>query len=328
MRRFLVAMGAAVLVAISGGDRAAAQSKGPARSQPAPAKPPAARQTPPTQPPHVTHPRVVIQPVVGGVYTYPSLWGPYDYGYSGYGYPYSYGYSGPDYCAPPPIFLPADTLYGPEAMKRFMGMDQWGAPPATGGRAPRLGRAAPRDIAPHDGALKNAARKAAEDQPAKPAEDRATNQGSINLAWKFIGFGDVHFRNQKYSDANERYRSAVRAAPKLADACFRQGFALAAMGRYELAVTAIRKGLELKPDLAKSDFRLAELYGDNQLAKTANVDALAKAAEQEPHDAGLLFLLGVHLYFDKKADQAAPFFKRARELAVGDKSYLQGFLEE
>ena len=65
----------------------------------------------------------------------------------------------------------------------------------------------------------------------------------------------------------ERYRKASQSAPQLADAWFRQGFALSAMGRYDLAVTAIKRGLKLNPNWAKSDFDLKELYGPDKLLR-------------------------------------------------------------
>ena len=118
----------------------------------------------------------------------------------------------------------------------------------------------------------------------------------------------------------------MRAAPQLADGYFRQGYALAAMGRYDLAARAIKRGLGLDPTWPRSDFNNHELYGDNRLAKTAQLDAMAKAAEEKPHDADLLFLLGVLLHFDGQPDRAATFFKRAGQLAGGDDAHLRAFM--
>ncbi len=103
---------------------------------------------------------------------------------------------------------------------------------------------------------------------------------------------------------------------------------MATLGRYHVAVAAIKKGLELEPDWARSDFRLTELYGNNEAAKATVLDALTTAAEQEPNNADLQFLLGVHLYFDGKPEQAAPLFERTRELAGGEKGFLEGFGRE
>ena len=56
-------------------------------------------------------------------------------------------------------------------------------------------------------------------------------------------------------------------AAQLADAYFRQGFALAAMGSYSPAVKAIQRGLAIDPRWPDSPFQLDDLYGPNAAAK-------------------------------------------------------------
>ena len=149
-------------------------------------------------------------------------------------------------------------------------------------------------------------------EPKKGAQ-RGTNAQSVALAQRYIGYGDALFAKQKYVDANQRYRTAANSAPQLADAWFRQGFTFIAQGRFDLALAAIKRGLKLNPNWAKSDFNLKELYGPDEVAKNAHREALAEAAEAKPNDADLLFLLGVHLHFDGQAQRAARFFDRAVE---------------
>jgi len=228
--------------------------------------------------------------------------------YPQYGYPY---YPDSFYYYSAPLYIPAEELYGPEAVKRFMGVDHWFrpqpkvniiVPPAAGGQHPGAAAAAP-----------------------EPKADlRGTGPDSVALAWKFIGYGDAHFSEQRYLDAYQRYRKAARAAPKLADAYFRQGYALAGMGRYDLAVNAIERGLDLDPRWPGSKFDNRELFEGNDLAKNAQLDAMAKAAEQEPHNADLLFLLGVLLHFDDQPDRAEAFFNQAAELG-GHPKYIRLF---
>jgi len=235
----------------------------------------------------------------------------YDHYNQGFVYPHPMQHHVPYYV--PPLFLPSETLYGPEAMKRFMGFAPGPQPRAVVGVA--VDPAADQPVP---------ARAAAEGPPQQNL--RGTNQRSIELAWKFIGYGDAYFGNQKYTDANSRYRKASRTAPQLADGWFRQGFSLAAIGRHDLALKAIKRGLAFEPQWADSDFRLVELYGGNKLAKAAHVDALAEAAEKDPHNADLLFLLGVYLHFDGQPDRATTFFNRSRQLLGGNDSHLTGFL--
>jgi Tfp pilus assembly protein PilF len=103
----------------------------------------------------------------------------------------------------------------------------------------------------------------------------------------------------------------------MAEACFHEAFALMALGRYSQAAKMLKRGLALDPTWPKSGFKLSDLYGENRLAKNAHVDALAKAANLDPLDGDLLFVVGVWLYFDGQLQRAAPFFQRAAQLADG-----------
>ena len=263
------------------------------------------------------------RPVVhwGGAYRVPYSPG---YGYPAYPdyYPAYPGYY-PVYPGwyspyPPPVYLPAEELYGPRAVQRFMGVENWfqqSPSPSTTNIIIQGGGRQAGDAA--DGV-------ADPDDDAKPI--RATNQNALNLAWRFLGFGDAHFANAKYADANARYRKAATAAPQLADCYFRQAYALIAMGRYDLAVGALQRGLKLQPDWPKSGFRNTELYADNPQAKVAHLETLAEASEKDPHNADLLFLVGVMLYFDGKEERARPFFERAVQLLAGNDTHVRAFL--
>jgi tetratricopeptide (TPR) repeat protein len=227
-----------------------------------------------------------------------------------YLYPYSYPPHYREYYYIVPLYVPVEVLYGPWGVRRIVRWDNLNRP------RPNV------DVdVPPQGA-DDRADELEEEEP----NLRGTNRKAVSLAWKFLGYGDAHFSNGKYSEAYQRYRKAVQAAPQLADAYFRQGYALMANGRYDLAARGLRRGLELNPDWASSGFHSKELYGGNQLAKKAHFDALAKAAKENPHDADLLFLLGVHLHFDGKPDRAAVFFRRAAQLAGGNDAHLRGFL--
>jgi hypothetical protein len=217
---------------------------------------------------------------------------------AGYGASYLLPYYGASpYFVPPPLYVPADTLYGPEA-----------------------GSGPPGVIVAPQGKLQNDA--GLDDK--LPA--RGSGHDSLALAAKFIGFGDAHFHTQRYGDAYQRYRTAIETAPGLAEACFHQAFALVALGRYEQAAKMLKRGLALDPGWPKSGFKVADLYGRNALAKNAHVDAMARAANLDPSDADLLFLLGVWLHFDGQPDRAAPFFKRAAQLADGP--HIRAFQEK
>jgi len=323
MRRFVATMAAAVLAAMLGGGWALAD---PPSRQDKPRPPLGNNPHPVTRGNHndgVPRPHYYVY-YPNGLNGYP-----YDaYGYNpyrgyGYGYGYdSYPYASPYYYGPPPIFLPAEELYGPLAMQRFMGVDHWFRP------QPKVNVKVNVTVPPARDNDRVAAagqdKGIAPPAPRKTLPDRGTSPQSNNLAWKFLGYGDALFGQQKYAEANDRYRKASRSAPQLADAWFRQGFAMAAIGRYDLAVGAIKRGLSLDPTWPKSAFDLKDLYGADEMARNAHLDALAKAAEEKPTDGDLLFMVGVYLHFDGQADRARKFFQRAAEIAGDD--YVKAFL--
>jgi len=239
-------------------------------------------------------------------------------------YPYYPSYYYPYY--PPPLYIPAEELYGPGPVQRLMGVDHWFRPKPNVNILVVPKNNDPAGAAGGGGGL-GAGGAAAADPDEADQPGRATNAQAMALAWKFIGYGDAHFAEQKYLQANARYRKAARAAPQLPDIYVRQGYAYLAMGRYDLSADAIRRGLGLDPTWPGSAFTSEELYGDNDLAKGAQLDALAKAAEDDPTNADLPFLLGVFLHFDGQADRAQAFFQRAEQLAGGNDGHIRAFLE-
>jgi tetratricopeptide (TPR) repeat protein len=242
----------------------------------------------------------------------------YGRGYNGYVSPYGVYYNPQagyvEYYLPP-IEYPAELMYGPQAVRRFLGLDQV-TPPTVAARP-----VAPPEVA--EGRAPAAEGEAVELPAPKPRE---SNLASRERAQHFLSAGDGLFREQKHQEALQRYKSAAQAAPDLANAYFRQGFALLATNRYELAADAFRRGLELEPVWPSSGFRLEELYGEADLAKKAHQDALASAALNDPENAHLMFVLGVFLHFDGQPDRARKFFARAKELDARQAGSVDDFL--
>jgi tetratricopeptide (TPR) repeat protein len=167
------------------------------------------------------------------------------------------------------------------------------------------------------GPAMNAPGAAAPQAPLGP-KPRPLNPEALARAGRFLSAGDEHFAAQRYRDANTRYRSATEAAPDLAEAFFRQGQALVAMGQYELAGKAFKRGMKLSDKWPQADFNLTELYAANQVAKTAHLEALAAAAGDNPRDATLLLLVGLQLYFDGQQERSRAFFRKAEPLLAGE----------
>jgi len=251
--------------------------------------------------------------VIGGYY--PPWYGGWGYPgdpYYGYGYP---GYFPPYYLDPgygdplgpyvlPPVTLPAETLYGPQRQWQFLGAPQQ-QPPRTVIVAP----------------------PAAADGLADRARVQPTNGEVRARAGRFLDAGDQQFRDQRYYESLQRYKQAAQAAFDMPDSYFRQGQALVALGKYDQAAKAFRRGLDLDPTWPQSGFRLEALYGQNRAAQGAHLDALAKAAEDNPRSADLLFLVGIQLYFGGQLERSQQFFERAAALAGPQAQHLDGFLK-
>jgi len=232
-------------------------------------------------------------------YSYGSLYGAVPYNSYGYGYaPYPAVY--------PPAVLPSDSLYGPAAAQRSLGMEF---------RNPQ------QPVVDDDVII-------AADPPANvdPADAvRKSNSETRDLAWRFIEFGDARFAAQEFAAALQRYKAAAELAPDVAETYFRQGHTYAILGQYEKAANEYRRGLAHDPDWARSAFQMRELYKDNRAAWTGHLERLAEEALQNQDDADLLFVMGVQLFFDGKKDRAALFFRQADRLSA-DSDYLAGFL--
>jgi tetratricopeptide (TPR) repeat protein len=211
--------------------------------------------------------------------------------YYGYGDYYPYGYS----------FGPG---YWPDETAPYTGPDDGEGPLADGGKAWQPDPPEP-----------------------KAGANRGTSARAKETAWKYIGYGDALFGKQKYAQANDRYRTAARSASQLGAPLFRQGLALAATGRCDLAAAALKKGLKLDPTWPKSDFTLEQVVGPDKGAKKALLDALAAAVEAKPADADRMFVLGVFLHFDGQLDRAATFFERAEKIAGDNVGHIEAFLE-
>jgi tetratricopeptide (TPR) repeat protein len=226
---------------------------------------------------------------VGGYYPYScySYWEPY-----GIYYNPSLNYT--QYYLPP-TYIPAELLYGPQAVARFLGVQS----------APAI-------------VTSPTVRGAAVPAPTRPAV--ATDKGKSNAAAqerarRFLAFGDALFARQQFHQAGQRYRSAIEAAPDLPEAYYRQGFALLAVKQYRLAAKALRIAVELDAQMLLRDHLLATLYGDNHLVKNAHLEQLADAALDNPENGDLYFLVGAFLHANDEGERAVKFLRKALTLS-------------
>jgi tetratricopeptide (TPR) repeat protein len=177
------------------------------------------------------------------------------------------------------------------------------------------------------GAAGAAARDEASPVERGTATVRTSNAESRRKAGLLAEAGDAFFRKQRFHEALQQYKTAARIAPDVADYYLRQGHALVATKRYDLAAEAFKRGLAIDPAVAMSALRLDTLYHDSRLAKHSHLDMLAATALGSPDDADLLFVLGVFLHFDGQADRARKFLERSAALSTGHGDYVRPFLE-
>jgi tetratricopeptide (TPR) repeat protein len=232
-------------------------------------------------------------------------YGPYLDGY-GYGYgfdiaPYSYGYA---QFGVYPLIVPGEQFFLGPAIRGFL----------QNAEARAAANQPPVVIVPPD------AGNGVANPPA--AKLRASNAETLLLATKVIGFGDEHFKHQRYREALDRYRKATETAPDLVEAYFRHGQALAALGKYDVAAAAFKRGMRLSADWPEADFKLRELYGNNQLAQQSHLEAVAGAASMQPADGDLLLIVALQLYFGDQQARALPIFKKAEERLADARLHL------
>lgn len=200
-----------------------------------------------------------------------------------------------------PISTPAEVNYGPQAVQRFIG----------GGDAPAA----------------TPARTLVETPLVRTASTTtASNADTLERAGRWVSIGDNHFGDQKYYEASQRYLTATATAPDDGQAHFRRGHALVALGKYEAASLAFRRGLDVDRSWSDADFRLDEIYGADRVAKEAHLEVLASSALANPRDADLMLVLGIFLHYDGQPERAEKFFRRAAELDSAMAPYTAKFL--
>jgi Tetratricopeptide repeat len=205
----------------------------------------------------------------------------------------------------PPIFAPAEALYGPVAVRRFFGVAEPTSPDVVTARDAFLVR-----------------------KLTEPRKVREASPEYRRKADQFIAQGDMLFREQKYPQAVARYKAAGEMAPDSAEAYWRKGHAYAATKRYELAAASFRRALTLDPDIARGGFSLDSLYGETRMAKEAHLESIAGYCLENTDSADAYFVLGIFLHYSGETGRAEKFFVQAAELAKPDAAYLVHFLPD
>ena len=160
--------------------------------------------------------------------------------------------------------------------------------------------------------------------PAEPRDGKPLRGDARKLAWRFIEFGDKQFRNRKYHQALQRYKKSTGVKRDVATAFFRQALAHFALGKYDRATTAIKRGLAIAPDRPQTDLRLEDLYVDAN-EQRAHRKQLVDWLAEHPLDADAHFRVGVISHFSGQQQLAAAAIVRSIELG-GISDHATAFL--
>lgn len=144
-------------------------------------------------------------------------------------------------------------------------------------------------------------------------------------AISLVEMGDEYFRTEQYQYALAYYEAATKTDANSAEADFRQALAGIATGRYDKALKALKRGVEIDPSFLGSTFRLKQIY-KNEQARTQHVEALAGVAFENSADPDAFFLIGAFLHFEGARERAEKFLQRASDLSTGDGSHTRVFL--
>jgi hypothetical protein len=139
--------------------------------------------------------------------------------------------------------------------------------------------------------------------------------------------GDEWFRQQRYSQAYDRYDHALKLAEGRAGAWFRKALTLAALGNFDAAARSMRRALEIDPAWPSKGQSLDGLFSpENVLAKTSMLHRVGDWVHEDIRDPDRLFLMGALLHFDGYGEKSRVFFEAALRLA-GYGDHLIAFLQ-
>lgn len=159
-------------------------------------------------------------------------------------------------------------------------------------------------------------------QTTRPASAR---EGRHAYAEIFVAQGDEHYKNDRNREADEAYRQAIRLDPDYADAHYKSGLALSALGEREPATGEYRKAAELcREALRRRGTRNAPAYltlarVERRLGRYVEaVEAYRRSVKDNAGDAEAHYELGMVFLKLGKTREAAGSFKRAIRLNPDD----------
>lgn len=257
--------------------------------------------------------QVVVAPPLYG-------WGP------GWGSPFFLADPPPVFVVPPPVIVaghaepeeippPAPPLRKPADFVVFRPRKD--APPDEGVVTPKVDRVAPPPAPPSfqfDPFAKIDLGKIDRPDP-DPATESARRMKLARAA----------FVAQEYGKAAEHLSAASKARPDDALPHFLKAQVRFAAGQYAESVASVRDGMKLSPDWPTSGFKPKEWYGDAPAGFDIHLADLRRAADANPAEPTLAFLLGYQLWFSGDRPAARKLFAAAAP-RVRDATAIDRFL--
>lgn len=122
------------------------------------------------------------------------------------------------------------------------------------------------------------------------AHCRRWTQAEPNNEWAWFSLGVAYRNLERYREAIEAYREALRLKPDFATAWNNLGFAYQKMGRSREEIEAYQEALRLKPDFAGAWYNLAGAYARSG-NRSAALEAVRELRRYDPKEADKLFTI-------------------------------------
>ncbi len=139
--------------------------------------------------------------------------------------------------------------------------------------------------------------------PARPEAVRIPPEYARLSARQLIDRGDDLFGRGRFAEAAVAYRAAAAKAPRDPMAAYALGHGLFAIGDYQGAADALRRGIQLFPGLLDVGMNRRDFYG-NPARFDAQLAALARRVEAAPDDTAARFVLGYNYFFTPQRGRA------------------------
>jgi tetratricopeptide (TPR) repeat protein len=157
------------------------------------------------------------------------------------------------------------------------------------------------------------------------AHDLAERLGNTQLrAWSLNGLGNVYDDLGRYEEAIAAYQRAIELDPEVAYLHNNLGNVYRAQGRHEEAIAAYQQAIDLDPEFAYPHNNLGNVYADLGRYEEA-IAAYQRAIALDPEDAVYHYNLGIAYQHAGRYEEAIAAYQRAIDLDPGNAAFQASF---